>query len=115
MRLFGVIKHLRIATWIHRKYLARVAGGDEERAVGADGEVPNVFRFWIKKDRFVPRRRDFVDFAIRRGGNVQVIALIEDQRLRRHILGFENRGGIASIVELHHLGIRAACGIKIAM
>ena len=92
-----------------------VTGGHEERTVGPKREVPNVLGFGIKEDRLLSGGSDFVDFAIRCSGHVQVVALIEDQRLRGHILGFENGCGIAGVIELHDLGIRATRGVEIAM
>src|SRR5690349_17312048 len=105
MSLFSIIERLRIAARINREYFPRVASGHEECAVSAECEVPNILGFGIKKDGLLSGRSDFVNFAVRGGGDVQIVGLIEDECLRRHLLGIEEGCGIAITIELYDFGI----------
>ena len=55
MGFVAVVEEFALTVWRHGEDLAFVSGGDVENAVGAEHEVPDVFRFGIEEDGFSRR------------------------------------------------------------
>ena len=72
------------------------------------------FALGSKKTDFWPVGRDLVDFAVRRSRHVEIIVLVERQRLRREFLGFEGGGHLSGGIDPHHFGIGAAGGVEVS-
>src|SRR5882762_10153159 len=75
--------------------LAFIAGCDEESAVRAKSEIPNVFRFGVKEDGFFAGCGNAIDLAVRRCGYIKRAFGVEGNGLCDEVGGLENGGGLA--------------------
>ena len=79
----SLIEKLALAVRRDRKNLTIVSGSGEEDALRVYRESPDIFRFRVKEYRFLSFGSDFVNFAVRRSADVEIIVRIEGDRLRR--------------------------------
>ena len=90
VRFVAGVEEFALAVGGDGENLAFVAGGDVKSAVGAECEVPDVFRFGIEEDGFFAGRRNAIDLAVGRSGDVESAFGVEGDRLRGKIGGFKN-------------------------
>src|SRR6266403_5430112 len=95
MRFVAAIEKFALAIRRDSENLPLVAGCDEESAVRAKSEIPDVFRFRIKEDGFFARRGNAVDLAVRRRGHIKRAFRVEGNGLRDEIGRLENDGRLA--------------------
>src|SRR5258708_2697321 len=114
MRFIAAIEKFALTIRRHSENLPFVAGCDEESAVRAKSETPNVFRFWITEDRFFPGWRNAVYLAVGRRGHIKHAFGVEGNCLRDEIGRLENGGGLAcgAAFKAEYLCRRSAGGVK---
>src|SRR6267154_275751 len=95
MRFVAAIEKFALAIRRHSENLPLIAGRDEESAVGAKSEIPDVFRFRVEEDGFFPGWRNAIDLAVRRCGHIKHTFGVEGNCLRDEIGRLENDGGLA--------------------
>src|SRR6266436_6016421 len=95
MRFVAAIEKFALTIRRHSKNLPFVAGCDEESAVRAKSEIPDVFRFRVKEDGFFAGCGDAIDLAVRRCGYIKRAFGVEGNCLRDEISRLENDGGLA--------------------
>src|SRR6266853_2942793 len=95
MRFVAAIEKFALAIRRHSEDLPLIAGCDEESAVRAKSEIPDVFRFRIKEDGFFAGWRNAIDLAVRRRGHIKHAFGVEGNGLRDEIGRLENVGGLA--------------------
>src|SRR6266403_1065628 len=95
MRFVAAIEDLALTIRRDCEDLPLIAGCDEESAVRAKSEIPDVFRFWIKEDGFFAGWRNAIDLAVRRRGHIKHAFGVEGNCLRDEIGRLENNGGLA--------------------
>src|SRR5882762_4846359 len=95
MRFVAAIEQFALTIRRDSENLPLIAGCDEEGAVPAKSEIPNVFRFWIKEDGFFAGCGDAIDLAVRRRGHIKHAFGVEGNCLRDEIGRLENGGGLA--------------------
>ncbi len=107
MSFVAGIEKLALSVGRDGEDLTFVAGGDVQRAVGCEGEIPDVFCFWVEEDQLFAGRRDAIDLAVGRGADVERSLGVEGNRLRREIARLKHRGGLAAGIEAENFGRRA--------
>src|SRR5882724_9334190 len=95
MRFVAAIEEFTFTIRGDSENLSLIAGCDEESTVGAEREIPDVFRFRIKEDGFFPGRRNAIDLAVRRRGHIKHAFGIEGNCLRDEIGRLENGSGLS--------------------
>src|SRR6267142_4615741 len=95
MRFIAPVEKFTFAIRRDSENLPFIAGCDEENAVRAKSEIPDVFRFRIKKDGFFARLRNAIYLAVRRRGHIKHAFGVEGNGLRHEIGRRENGGGLA--------------------
>ena len=71
MRFVAGVKEFTPAVGGHGEKLSFVSCRDVERAIGAEGQVPNVFRLGIKENGLLPGGGNLVDLAVGRSADVK--------------------------------------------
>src|SRR6266852_5412978 len=114
MRFVAGIEKFALAIRRDSKNLPLVAGRDEESAVRAEREIPDVFRFWIKEDGFFAGCGNAIDLAVRRRGHIKHAFGVEGNCLRDEIGRLEKGGGLAcgAAFKAEDLCRRSAGGVE---
>src|SRR5712675_3275517 len=95
MRFIAAIEKFTFTIRRDGENLPLIAGCDEESAVRAKSEIPDVFRFRIKKDGFFAGCGDAIDLAVRRCGYIKHAFGVEGDGLCDEVGRLENGGGLA--------------------
>src|SRR5882762_3339156 len=117
MRFVAAIEQFALTIRRDSEDLPLIAGRDEQSAVRAKSEIPNVFRFWIKEDGFFAGCGDAIDLAVRRRGHIKRAFGVEGNCLRDEIGRLENGGGLArsAAFKAEDLCRRTAGGVERAL
>src|SRR5258707_6700557 len=95
MRFVAAIEKFALAIRRDSEDLPLIAGCDEESAVRAKSEIPDVFRFRVEEDGFFARRGNAIDLAVRRRGYIKRAFGVEGNGLCDEVGRLENGGGLA--------------------
>jgi hypothetical protein len=112
--LVTLIKKLAVTVWRYGVDLAFVSGANEQSALRVQHERPDIFRFGIEEDGLLSFGRNFVDFAIGRCADVEIVVRIECDGLRGKFGSFEYRGGFGGVVEAQDFCVGATGGVNAA-
>src|SRR6266852_315564 len=64
VRFVAGVEEFALAVRRNGEDLAFVAGGDVQRAIGCEGQIPNVFCFGVEEDVFFTGGRDAINLAV---------------------------------------------------
>src|SRR5229473_6549914 len=108
------VEELAFAVGRNGEDLAFVAGGDEERAVGSKGEIPDIFCFGVKEYGFFASRGNLVDLAVGGGADIERALGVEGDGLSGKVRGVEHDGWFAVRIKAKYFCGRAAGGEECA-
>jgi hypothetical protein len=94
------VEEFALAVGRNGEDLSFIASGDEERAVGSKGEIPDVFGLGIEEDGLFASGGDAIDLAVGRRGYVERAFGVEGDGLGDEIGGFKNRDWLARAIAI---------------
>ena len=112
MNFVALVKELAGAVRSDGENLASVAGSDKQRPRGIEGKSPNVLGLGVEKYGVLAVGSDFVDFAVGRSCDVEVILLVDGQGLSFKFAGLKYGGRLFRCVDAHDFRIGTARGVE---